>query len=68
MKPIIKPETKTQRFFKYLAVFWLGFAVALISLIIMNVVRNWKAISVAMQNPEIVSSLKVAQPTFEIKK
>jgi hypothetical protein len=44
-----------------------GFVFALLLLITVNVVRNWKAITVAMQNPEIVSSLKVAEPTFEIK-
>ncbi len=68
MRPILVPETRTKRILKNFAIFWAGFAFALLTVITMNVVRNWSAISVAMQNPEIVSSLKVAQPTFEIKK
>lgn len=68
MKNIYSPDSFIKRTLRGATLFILGFIFAFLVMIAMNVVRNWKAIEVAMQNPEIVSSLKVAQPTFEIKK
>lgn len=68
MKDIYTPESFIKRTLKGATLFFSGFVFALLLIIALNVVRNWKAIQVAMENPEIVSSLQVAQPTFTIKK
>ncbi len=68
MKTITKETTKLKEILKGASFFFLGFTFALVLVVLTNVCRNWEAIRMAMIHPEIVSSLEVAEPTFEIKK